>query len=1331
MRLDDRGNGYGLEGDDTFRSGHQERGHLARMDNREPSARYGQDARAPKGALREPAFTANNRVDGNTRPNRCTGTRPCPAGPYRAGPFACTVPATRLAVVLAFGVALLSAAENSIARAVQHTLPLFPAAGASQQGLARITNLSDHSGTVIIHGTDDAGQRSGPVTLSLGARQTRHFNSRDLENGNASKGLTGSLGDGSGDWRLELTTALDIDPAAYVRTTNGFLTPMHDLARTVEVGTGTVHRVPLFNPGSNGNEVSWLRLANLTDGSVDVTIRGRDDAGSTPPGGEVRLTLPAGGARQVSAHQLESGDDGLTGRFGDGTGRWRLSITATGAIEVVSLLQASAGHAVNLSASGVALATPSGSHVLPLFPAAGQSRQGLARIVNHSDQAGTVAIFATDDAGQRRGPVILSMGARQARHFDSRDLETGDASKGLTGSLGDGTGDWRLELTSDLDIEPSAYVRTADGVLVPMHDVVRTVGAGSDTVHRVPIFNPPGDADHASLLRLVNLTEAGVDVTIRGRDDAGSTPPGGEVRLTLPAGAARGISAQQLESGDDGLTGRLGDGTGRWQLFVTASGVIEVMSLVRTTAGHWANLSATAVSSEPDTTSFDSPEQVAVAAKSSGVANPAGKVPNLGDLNGDGKDDVLLRHARGSWFYYPMNGRSHIRAQRGTANLTTSLEWQPAGIGDFNGDGKDDVLLRHARGSWFYYPMNGRSHIRAQRGTANLTTNLEWQLAGIGDFNGDGRDDVLLRHARGSWFYYPMNGRSHIRAQRGTANLTTNLEWQLAGIGDFNGDGRDDVLLRHARGSWFYYPMNGRSHIRAQRGTANLTTNLEWQPAGIGDFNGDGRDDVMMRHARGSWFYYPMNGRSHIRAQRGTANLTTNLDWQPAGIGDLNGDRRDDVLLRHARGSWFYYPMNGRLHIRAQRGTANLTTNLQWSLPSTSGPETDLFRTFVFEDGINVDDGGARGDWSVTSDMDDSGHVHIAWVDVGDGSGDKSVRYCRFDGSSLKNCRSLFSANDIEGVDIVVDDSGVAHIVYHIERIDDRFRPINSGNYAIMYSKVSASETLTEQVSTNPTNPASDAPGLYDAYLLAYRYPRVSINEFNSISVRYPSDSNELNGYDQHYIEATSHDGRAWSHKSLFNSAGGSGLVPSIDGFSVPKVTQSAVSPHFADFQFGAFREFEGRTEVVDIPFFTVGLRPTCLVTINAEPCPPDTPDIEYKRTEMSDYVGPDTGNDEVQLFYADDTVQMAWRHSDIEPVTDSRVHYIVRYGLLLREKTRLNVIRLQHRPAGNFLPCTADRVTGAFACLYQTYEGGQRAILVLDWDGDGTFEEVEVGRIR
>ena len=149
----------------------------------------------------------------------------------------------------------------------------------------------------------------------------------------------------------------------------------------------------------------------------------------------------------------------------------------------------------------------------------------------------------------------------------------------------------------------------------------------------------------------------------------------------------------------------------------------------------------------------------------------------------------------------------------------------------------------------------------------------------------------------------------------------------------------------------------------------------------------------------------------------------------------------------------------------------------------------------------------------------------------------------------------------------------------------------------------------------------------------------------------------------------------------------------------------------------------------MDIPFFTVGLRPACLVAVNAEPCPPDIPDVEYERTEMTAYVGPDKSNEEVKLFFADDTVQMAWWHGDNDPVSGERAYYIVRYALILRESTRLNVIRLQHRPAGNFLPCTADPVTGTFMCLYQTYEDGQRAVLVVDHDGDGVFDEVEVGR--
>ena len=248
---------------------------------------------------------------------------------------------------------------------------------------------------------------------------------------------------------------------------------------------------------------------------------------------------------------------------------------------------------------------------------------------------------------------------------------------------------------------------------------------------------------------------------------------------------------------------------------------------------------------------------------------------------------MLLRHANGRWHYYAMNGSRQISSRSGRANLTPNTDWQLAGIGDLNGDGNDDVLLRHANGRWYYYPMNGRRYLSGQNGLAEVSRDLDRQLAGIGDLDGDGRDDILLRgRSDGRWYYYPMNGRRSLTG-RGLANLTRDTNWQFAGIGDLNGDGNDDVLLRRVTdGRWYYYPMNGRRHIVEQRGGAGIVSDPAWQLAGIGDLNGDGNDDVLLRHTDGRWLYYPMNGRETLAGGSASVNLTTDTDWATSGPAD-------------------------------------------------------------------------------------------------------------------------------------------------------------------------------------------------------------------------------------------------------------------------------------------------------------------------------------------------------------------------------------------------------------------------------------------------------------
>lgn len=306
---------------------------------------------------------------------------------------------------------------------------------------------------------------------------------------------------------------------------------------------------------------------------------------------------------------------------------------------------------------------------------------------------------------------------------------------------------------------------------------------------------------------------------------------------------------------------------------------------------------------------------------------------HLGDFDGDGSDDVLLRHADGRWYLYPMEGR-WAKASRGTVRLTEDLDYHVAGIGDFNGDGQDDVLVRHTAGAWHYYPMDGR-RVLAGAGPAAISMDVEYEVAGIGDFNGDGRDDVLLRHSDGHWRYYPMNGRVVADDGASSANLTANTDFKVVGIGDFNGDGRDDVLLRRSDGRWHYYPMNGARTISG-RGAAPLTRDIAYSVIGAADFDGDGRDDVMLRHMDGGWHYYRLDGRV-IMAGSGSASLTKNTDYRVAGVGDLDGDGRGDLLLRHVDGRWYYYPMNGR-RAGSGRGTAQLTRDLQWAIPRPPQP---------------------------------------------------------------------------------------------------------------------------------------------------------------------------------------------------------------------------------------------------------------------------------------------------------------------------------------------------------------------------------------------------------
>ena len=473
-----------------------------------------------------------------------------------------------------------------------HRLAFFPSSsGNSRQGFARIINHSDEMGVVNV----EAAAESGVVrstSLIVGANEAVHFNAEDLEHGSSDIDLDG-VGEGREDWRLTLRSSLDIEVLGYVRTADGFVTSMHDLAPE----TFDVHDVPMFNPGSNVRQVSRLRVVNPTGIGRVAVLNGVDDAGKSSE----MWVYVAPRQSTFYAEELEYGvrvAHFFFTRLGDGVGKWSLTLNGMPGVAVVNLLESPSGHLANISSwtgparwsRGYREALRGGAtHRVPLFPSSTSGQQGFLRVVDKGHRTPTLALRAFDATGREHGPATLPIGRGGALHFNTDDLEGGNSVKGLPGT-GTGVGDWHLELRSNTLVRVLAYARAPDGFVTSLHDVAPRDENGNIWI---PFFNPGNNSNQESSLRLVNWGEAAAAVTITATDDTGRSGAS-IVRVTIPAREARNYTAWELETGNAAdLSSGLGDGEGKWRLRVAASDEVDAMSLLRLPTGHITNLSTT------------------------------------------------------------------------------------------------------------------------------------------------------------------------------------------------------------------------------------------------------------------------------------------------------------------------------------------------------------------------------------------------------------------------------------------------------------------------------------------------------------------------------------------------------------------------------------------------------------------------------------------------------------------------------------------------------------------------------------------------------------------
>ena len=293
-----------------------------------------------------------------------------------------------------------------------------------------------------------------------------------------------------------------------------------------------------------------------------------------------------------------------------------------------------------------------------------------------------------------------------------------------------------------------------------------------------------------------------------------------------------------------------------------------------------------------------------------GWCNHVGSQLHIGDFNGDEKADMLCHDKR--------TGHKSV-ALANSAGQFTGTSWQKAMgwcnhagselyVGDFNGDGRTDMLCHDSAGKKWIALANsagqftGNSWYRAMGWCNHAGSQLH-----IGDFNGDGKADMLCHDTR--------NGYKWV-ALANSAGQFTGTSWQKAMgwcnhagselyVGDFNGDGRTDMLCHDSAGKkWIALATSAGQFTGTFWENAMGWCNHAGSKLFTGDFNRDGRTDMLCHDTRNGYKWVAL-ATCEGRFTRTTWEKAMGWCYHAGSelhVGDFNGDGRTDILCHDTVG---------------------------------------------------------------------------------------------------------------------------------------------------------------------------------------------------------------------------------------------------------------------------------------------------------------------------------------------------------------------------------------------------------------------------------------------
>lgn len=325
-----------------------------------------------------------------------------------------------------------------------------------------------------------------------------------------------------------------------------------------------------------------------------------------------------------------------------------------------------------------------------------------------------------------------------------------------------------------------------------------------------------------------------------------------------------------------------------------------------------------------------------------------------GDFNGDGVSDVAGFTTDGKWQVSLSNtvfggtlpgGTLHgtgFQPRTQWAQWSVPSTWRQLFVGDFDGDGKADVLGFGNNGACYVGVSTGTSF--ATRLWARWSVGSTWSQLFVADFAGDSATDIAGFAYDGSWWV----GTSNRFDQVFSTSIGPWARWAIPGtwsqlfVADFDHDfprDRPDIAGFAKDGSWWVGLNTGASFVTGARWA-------QWSPASlwgeilVGDFNGDSQEDIAGLDVTGGWWVGLSDAAGTFVTGLRWGFWSPPSSWAKFLVTDFNLDGQDDILGFGFNGTWWAGISND-----SNSAFSTGAPWAYWALPSTwSRIETGDFR---------------------------------------------------------------------------------------------------------------------------------------------------------------------------------------------------------------------------------------------------------------------------------------------------------------------------------------------------------------------------------------------------